>query len=331
MKLTASEVRDLIVGGYIDRRGKNVYGICPKCGGDEFGVSLEENHRFGCFRKKKCGFSGNIFSLLAFLGKSVYEAGKSYKAGTVLEGKSLINEEVVINLELEERKLPIGWKPIVDSEYLNARGFTKDDYIKYKPGITKVDPEFHNYIIFPIVQFDKIVAYIARSQKDKQEIERINNLYELQGSKKHVRRYINSTSDFGKILLGIEECTDKTNTVILVEGLFDKKNTDTCLELDTQEEVKCCCTWKCSVSDEHIFLLQQQKIDTVILLYDPDVVSEIKKTAWRLEEFFNVYIGYNADEKDPGDMTVEDFDRVLRKLETPSQFSLGKLATRRLN
>lgn len=330
MQLTIDELKKLIGSdARLDTRKKNLYGNCPKCGENEFGISLSDNHRFGCFRKKQCGFNGNIFTLLLFLGKSVYEVKPGFTPRAKLENKLSIYDTETLNLNIEDCKLPMGFKRIVDNEYLNGRGFTKQDYDKYKPG-TSVDPRLKDYVIFPIEQGGSNKAYVARSNKTKEEIEQINILRELKGIKEKVKRYINSSSDFSKILLGIDEFTENTTTALIVEGLFDKKNTDDKLNLASQEEVKCVCTWKCHVSPEQIYLLQQAGIDTVILLYDPDVIAEIKKVGFELENYFNVWIAFNPNGLDPGDMTEEMFHNVLDDLKTPSQFNVDKMPVRKL-
>lgn len=322
-KITGQDLR-------FDTRKKNLYGTCPKCGEEEFGISLSDNHRFGCFRKKNCGFRGNIFTLLSFFNKNVFEVKPGYAPRAKLENKLLISDEQDIDLTLPDCPLPLGFKQFTEeSEYLKNRGFVKADYAKYKPGFSS-DPRLKDYVIFPIERGGVIKAYIARSNKPKEEIEQLNTLYKLQGLKKKVRRYVNSTSDFSKILLGIDETTENTTTAILVEGLFDKKNVDDKLMLDNQEEVKCMCTWKCGCSIEQIFLLQQSGIDTVVLMYDPDVIDEIKKTAFELESYFHVWVAYNENGLDPGDMTAEMFDDVFGSLKTPSQFNLTKMSVRKL-
>lgn len=333
MRLEATELKQLIgEDAVLDDRKKNLYGTCPKCNYKEFGISLSENHRFGCFRKKQCGFAGNIFTLLNYLGKSVYEIQPGYEFHATLERKLLIHQQVAdLIVDIPNVSMPLGWQQIESHDYLDQRGFTEDDYEKYKPGIATIDPRYKDYIIFPIEQENSgIKAYIARSLKSKEEIEEINAFYKVKGIDKKVLRYINSNSDFSKILLGIDECTEKTKTIILVEGLFDKRNTDNKLGLHTQEEVKCCCTWKCGVSPEQIFLLQQRGIETIILIYDPDVINEIKKAAFELEMYFQVWVGFNKKGSDPGAMLEEEFDDVLSTLQTPSQFDQTKLAVRQL-
>lgn len=329
MQLTVDELKKLVADARLDARKKNLYGICPKCGENEFGVSLADNHRFGCFRKKQCGFNGNIFTLLAFLGKNVYEIKPGFTPRAKLENKLSIYETESLDLVVPDCKLPMGFKRVYDNEYLNSRGFIAEDYERYKPGISS-DPRLKDYVIFPVEQAGSIKAYISRSNKTKEEIDQINAARQLKGIKEKVKRYLNSTSDFSKILLGVDEFTENTNTALMVEGLFDKKNTDDKLQLHNQEEVKCVCTWKCHVSPEQIFLLQQGGIDTVILLYDPDVIAEIIKTAFELENYFNVWVAFNDNGLDPGDMTKEMFDTALSTIRTPSQFSIAKMPVRKL-
>jgi glutaredoxin-related protein len=326
MKLTLDEIKQLVNIVRLDRKKENGYGICLECGQDEFGISLKDNHRFGCFRKKACGFSGNIFTLLRYLGKSIAEVKPGFEPRAKLGGKLMIDEEKEkLNVELEDCSMPTGWKRVMDHWYLEQRGFTKEDYERFEVGVTTIDPRFREMVIFKVSQNGTNKAYIARSTKAKKEIERLNKSFKAQGSTVKVLRYKNSESEYGKILLGIEECTENTTTVIVVEGLFDKINTDRQLRLLDQEEIKCVCSFKCGCSDEQVMLLQQTGIDTIVLLYDPDVINEIKKAAWDLENYFNVHVGFDEMGRDPGDMLEEDFDEVFKNLRTPSQFSTEKM------
>lgn len=327
MQLTLDELKGLVEITGLDHRRKNAYGVCPSCRQDEFGISLEDGHRFGCFRKKKCGFNGNIFTLLRFLGKEINDIIPNFVPRARLEGKLMIDEEEVeLDLSLPNENMPVGWKRIDHHPYLEARGFRAQDYDKFNVGATKIDSRFlTHWIVFGIHQDGMNKAYIGRSTKTKDEIERINDNYKKKGLATKELRYKNSSSDFSKILLGIEECTENTHTVILVEGLFDKQSVDAKLHLEEQEEVKCCCSFKCGTSDEQIALLQRQGVLYVVLMYDPDVIEEIKKAAWKLERYFKVDIAFNSEGKDPGDMTVEDFERVLSEVQSPTQFASSKL------
>lgn len=328
MLLSIEELKRLLPGARIDARGKNLRATCPKCNHNEFGISLEDNHRFGCYRKRHCGFVGNIFTLLAFLGKSVADVAPTFFPKSRIDSEKLfVHEDHKLSLEIPDCKMPIGWKRIYHSDYLtNERGFEVEDYKTYKVGVTGIDPRYKDdYVIFAIEQFGSNKAYVARNIRSKKQIEAINALYKRKGIDKAVRRYLNSNSDFSKILLGVEELTPDVHTVIIVEGLFDKKNTDKQLGLNDEKEIKCCATFKCGVSAEQMFLLQQFGVRKIILLYDPDVVEEINKAAWELDNYFEVLIGFCVNDKDPGDMDGDEFIQTLDNLKSPSQFVVSKI------
>ena len=334
MKLGVEKLKELIVNGRLDHRGRNVIGNCPKCGGDEFGISIEDNHRFGCYRKKKCGWSGNIFSLLKFLGKlhEYLEEGEVYSRTQDKLINRLIVDEKDIDLSLETITPPIGWKRVYSNEYLLGRGFTESDFHKHIVGTTILDPKLrNNYIIFLEFEGVDLKAWVARHIWDKTRIESENIVRKQQGLPK-IQRYRNSETDFSKLLGGYNDLTDSTETVILVEGKFDLISVNRLLGLDSQEEVKCCCTWKCHVSDEQIYKLQQFKnVKNIILLYDPDVTDEIKKVIVTLEDKFpNIEIGFSENGKDPGDMSINDLEHVLSNLYQPEEFLVKKIQKRNL-
>jgi ssDNA-binding Zn-finger/Zn-ribbon topoisomerase 1 len=232
MKLSIEQLKGLIKDSRIDLRGQNVVGLCPKCGHDEFGVSIENNHRFGCYRKKQCGYTGNIFTLLKDLGKL-----QDFKEtdGYVRTNKDTLEKKIQdIVEEIEEQEevtLPFGFRRIYQHWYLDQRGFTELDYTKYKVGTTSLDTKFHNYIIFPVEVKEKIVGYVGRTTKTKSEIKELNDEYKRAGLKKKAYRYINSKTNFGNLVYGLEEITDETVEVVVVEGIFDKCNVDRKLEL----------------------------------------------------------------------------------------------------
>src|SRR5688572_8690224 len=71
MKLSQKQLESLLQNPILDQKGKNLYSTCPFCGGDEFGISLDDNHTFNCFRKAQCGKTGTIYTLLKHLGRLV--------------------------------------------------------------------------------------------------------------------------------------------------------------------------------------------------------------------------------------------------------------------
>lgn len=335
MKLSVPQLQSLITNGKLDYRKMNVIGVCPKCGGDEFGISIEDNHRFGCYRKNKCGFKGNIFTLLKFIGKlgDYLDEGEIYSRTEDKLVKKLIIKEEEINLELETINQPIGWKRVYQNDYLDSRGFEESDYKKFKVGVTHLDPKLRDkYVVFLIELKGELKGYVGRHIWSKKEIEEKNREYKEEGVDKKILRWCNSATDFSKLLGGEEELSEDTEIVILVEGLFDKRGIDKLMNLDTQKEVKCCCTFKCDVSPEQVFRLQQFKnIKHIILLYDPDVISQIQKVGLFLEDKFQeVQIGFNETGKDPDEMNNEELDKVLSNLYYPENFVLSKLPLKKL-
>lgn len=332
MILTEKQIKELLPDARTDFRKKNMYATCPKCGHDEFGISLSDNHQFGCFRKRKCGFNGNIFTLFKFLGRSIAGVVSPFVVQDEFKKRDLTyREDLTIDLTLEDVAIPFGFKRLESHPYLDSRGF--DEYDKYEVGQSTVDPRYgKNYIIFLIRQEGSVKGYLGRHLWDKGRIEKYNEAQKAEGSPKRIVRYKNSQTDFAKLVWGLDEVTDNTHTIILVEGGFDKFSVDRILNLDVSEEVKCLATFKCNISPEQIELIKRKRgVQRIIQLYDADVVDEIKKNSFKLEEFFEVLIGYTQSGNDPGDMSEEEMLLVLEDLETPTEFANGHVNVRRLD
>lgn len=326
MKLSKDQIFSLLKNPKLWKT-ENVNANCPWCNHREFYVSLKDNHLWQCFRKKHCGEQGNIFKLLEKLGRfDLYNIKEDIKWHSMLHN-SLEKENIELDLDIPEKKLPIGFKRVFNDEYLLTRGFNQDDFNHYLIGTTKLDVKFLNYVIFVIFQDHKIVGHIGRYKGTKSEIEAIEKR-----TGKTLLRYRNSDSDFSKILLGYDGLVkDETKTVIIVEGLFDKKNIDDKLNLKVNKELKCCATFKCAVSDEQILRLQNKGIENLIILYDPDVINSIRDQAMNLTSYFNVKIGYiesvneRNEQKDPAELTYEEVITTLNKLYLPLDFYTKKV------
>lgn len=327
MKLAQEQLKELLVNPKLYKKG-NFKATCPKCSQNEFYISYDtENHPFQCWRKKHCGYSGNIFTLLKDLGKfSILGDFKTTDLSQQLVNKIEIEEEL-INLELPNIPLPLGFKLITSDPYLDERAFYS--YHKIKVGITTIDPKLKNdYIIFLVDNLQGVKGYIGRHRKSKKELDRLNVSRRLRDLP-DILRYKNSETDFSKLLWGLKEINGNTNTIILVEGIFDKDRIDLLLELDKQEATKCCCTFGSNLSDEQIYLLQQNKaITTLIILYEADVLEKVISTASNASLYFHqVLVGY-VDKCDPGDMEIEDLEQVLLNLKHHSQFAISKVKIR---
>ena len=321
MKLDRDILKSLVVSSYFDHGKKNIMGKCPWCNFTEWGISVEEGHQFNCFRASKCGESGNIFKFLKKIGRlDLINVSEKIDYSQKLENiiiKKLENEN--LDLIVPTITLPIGFKRIQNHPYLDERNFT--EYEKYKVGMTNLDYKFKNYVIFQIEEEGKLKGYVSRSIHSKEYIEKWNNSHD-----KKIQRYSNSVNvDFAKLLRGYDEITSNTKTVILVEGLFKKINIDRLLELDKQEEIKCCVTFGAKISEEQVLKLQLKGIESVILMFDPDVINKIKKHSLQLtSEFESIQIGFNKD-KSPDDFNLEDLTNVLDNLESPLNFYVKKV------
>lgn len=326
MKLNIDILKTLIENSSLDYRKKNVIGKCPYCGGDEFGISIDVNHKFGCFRKSKCGETGNIFKLLKKLNRLdlINQKVEQSITSNVLENVIISKESKQILNELPEISIPIGFKRTNSNPYLNERGFQYEDYIKYEVGTTKLDSKLKDYVIFIIRDLKKRpVAYVGRHTKSKEELKKIESLLG-----KRVPRYKNSESDFQNLLFGDHECTLGTDTAILVEGLFAKRKVDEALKLDYDEKVKCLCTFGAKISSNQILKLHLLGIENIILCYDPDVIGHIKKYSLQLlEEFSNVKIAslIRFPGKDPADLSTEELWSVFENLESVINFQLNTI------
>ena len=162
MKLSVEKLKDLLPGATPDRRGKNLRAICPMCGGDEFGISLEDNHIFGCYRRKKCGFHGNIFTLVKHLKRwDILNLEGEVGSVSVLENKLTKVDISALDLTLPTVSMPVGWRRVMQDDYMDSRGFV--DYELYPVGRTYVDPRLKNNYVITAIQEDGITkGYIGR-------------------------------------------------------------------------------------------------------------------------------------------------------------------------
>jgi len=298
MILNKDQILSIVPNSKISSNGKNVKTNCPECGQNEFYISVTKPYNPGqCWRKVKCGYRCNIYSLLKhydllreFL-KERYGGKYSEKIESFLE--STVKEE--LNLEVEECILPLGYKKLESHEYITERGFGDNLGIEF--GITKIDPKYRNYVIFPIAQDGLNVAFVSRSKFKKKFCE-----------ENGILRYRNSESSFEKILFGIDD-VEKGNVVIIVEGLFDKFAIDRFLKKYGIDNVKCCCTFGAHFSTHHIFRLLSKGVDEVTIMYDSDAIKMIKRTLSDVEYIFkevNVAWGLKGDPDESSDEELLD-------------------------
>jgi len=315
----------------------NVVCDCPFCGKKQHmyvKLSTQDVDRYGVnksfnFDCKHCGEHGRVFKLLQVLEATHLLEGELVDIQKELDIHLLDviqqDTDTQISLDLPNIKFPVGFKRIFSHKYLEGRGFSEEDFQNDTIGTTNLVFKLEGYVIIGIYRDSELKAYLARTVLNKAEIRAIEDEYRAQGSKKRYPRYRNSEAEFSKLLGGYDELNPLTSTVILVEGYFDKKNTDHKLGLEAQNDIKCCFTFGKKISPEQIYLLLRKGIDNIILLYDPDAIKDMKKTSFVLNKHFHVLVGYLRDGKDPGDATEEDFAWTMEHLEQPWSFANSKV------
>ena len=314
--ISDSDLREILDVEKETRSGQYIC-RCPFCGKESHFYINNRTQLFDC---KKCGEYGNIYKLLRFLDKTyLLEGATITDSDTITSVREMLANEIenseVGLLELPEVKMPVGWKVLKNSNpYLISRGITPELCERYEFGSTKMFRKYDNYILIPIRDNGKVRGFIGR--------------YGCKEVPDGKLRYNNSIgTQFSQLLFGYDEITQNTNTVILVEGVFDKIAVDKVLDLWSSEDIKCVCTFGKKISEEQITKLKIKGVARVILLYDFDAIKEIKKFGLELENHFVTDITF-TNKKDIDECTNEEALAVFTKLYKPRSFNvdiIGKL------
>lgn len=298
-----------------DGSGKNlIVPTCPYCGreGGKFGIYIgvetERKKPFmaHCF---KCGHSTlTLEQLLTDIGRTDLIIADTFD----LDGDKNLNafsflddDDKEIDDSLCIVDMPDGYKRTYFNKYLKQRGFIEKDYDCFPVGTTRhMNFKYDDYVIFPIIDAGDIVGYISRHIWSKQEIDEYNRRAKHNG-KFQIMRYKNSTeNDFVKLLYNYDMVIeDITDTVIIVEGIFDVIALTRKLNLYHNHLIAVVATFGKKISDVQIYKLQAKGVKTIVIGYDGDAVDAIKKTGEQLNEYFDVYV---ADIEDP----TQDFDSL---------------------
>lgn len=309
MKLTLGQLRQLINNSRLSHDGEDLYGFCPKCGHDEFGISVtKENNPFSCFRKSKCGFVGNAYTLLTFLNRR--KEFLTDREINVFESElnSLVDRKEIETIMLPEIKPPVLWKRIYEDAYLTSRGFTGSQFQKFKVGRSTID---RDYITFMVEMNGLMTGYVSRSERSKAWIDNYNEKAKDEGRKDKYLRYRNSHSDFDRMLFGYDEIIEsETTDVVLVEGIFSKTKTDTNLGLDYDNRLKCVATFGAKVSEEQIRLLKVRGVKNIWLWFEADVLNKVKEIAAKLSLHFDVKVCF-LNGFDPGDIERKEAQELF--------------------
>lgn len=308
-------------------------GDCPYCfAKDKFGVKFDSFYQgkkissFNCFHGD-CKMHGVVYNLLKDFNRLDLVSIKFVDIFKHLEEKKIVFEEKDIDCSIPECELPLGYKRVYSHPYLKDRGFDERFFKIHNIGIALLDPHIgKDYVVFLIEEDNKCVGWVKRSIFSKEYIKK------LEVSGKKVLRWGNSKgTDFEKCIYGIEECTEETDTMILVEGITSKQNVDKLLNLYDRDDIKCGCTFGKKISIFQIKKLLDYGIKMIILLFDTDAINQSKTYSIELEKYFEVAVGFIKNyEKDPGDLNIVELESVLSNLESPLNYSINKLQKKSL-
>jgi len=323
INLKEDDIKDLLGPSKKGSKGHLICN-CPFCSKEgHFYIRYREDRDGWFYDCKKCGENGSSFRLLKHLGKldEFIEETIDLFNLTVLKEKDTKEDEEE-DIEVKSKKLPIGFTRIYQSEYLQSRHVQIQQFYKFTIGYTDLVSKLKDYVIFSIDEQGISKGYVARCLLPKKQLEEQKKL-----------RYINSKgTNFGKLLFGIDELTDQTTTVILVEGVFDKIRLDNFLETDDSDDIKVLCTFGNKISKNQISkMMRYEELRNVIIFYDLDAIDMTKKYALALNKFFdNVTVSCLLDGKDPSDSEDYQITEALSKPYTPTEFLYEKVGLKKL-
>lgn len=342
MELTREEQTVLIaeiskeLGSKRDGGNKNLISRCPFCKKEgKFGVYIgKETDRKKLFMAHcfSCGNSTKTLEqLLSVIGRTDLIITPVANLSKELDTTILfpINEQEEIDDSLCIVELPDFYRRCFSHPYLNSRGFVYDDYEYFQVGSTgRLNYKYSDYVIFPIIDDGDCVGYVARHIRSKQEIDHYNAQAKSKGEY-CILRFRNSTeNDFVKLLYNYDAIIrDETDTVILVEGIFDVISLTRKLELYDNPPVAVVATFGKKISQAQIYKIQDKGVENIVIGYDGDAVCAIKKTAKELTPYFNVFIADIEDpQKDWEDLSLKEIYNVFSyRLKTPIEYSINKV------
>ena len=242
MKLISDDdLKDLLINPKPTRSGQYI-ADCPLCGKEQHFYISRKTQMWDC---KKCHEYGSIYKLLRLLDKTYLLAGSTIEEKERIESIREMMQELVSNddtelSELPVKKMPVGWKVSAKStKYLLSRGITSEDCKRYNIGATDMFRKYENYVLIPVYDGGEIRGFLGRYGARKVPDNKL--------------RYNNSIgTEFAVLLFGYDEITERTSTVILVEGCFDRIAVDKVLHLWDDDEVKCVCTFGKKISDKQM-------------------------------------------------------------------------------
>ena len=175
--------------------------------------------------------------------------------------------------------------------YMLKRGFTPLTLVKYR---AKVNYNYSYPIIFPMLDNGKFKGWVCRTDKPEVEAKR-KYLY----NEGFMRR---------NTLVGTY---GRKDYVIVVEGYMDRlKMVQNLFSLDIEEDVVAILGWK--MSEEQVTKLRAKGVKYIISALDNDECGR-KGTDFLRTKFDVIRFCYLKGIKDPGDMSLDKFERMYNK------------------
>lgn len=302
-----NDLRGILIDAKLNSTGQYIC-TCLFCGKPKHMYISQKTQRWDC---KKCGSNGNIVTILKHVNRLdlIDEPIVEFKTRiqSIREAAEELNESVEEDYTVNSIKLPIGWKLALNNEYLFSRKLSNEDIRFYELGVTNIVPELTNYIIASVKEGGVVVGYVGR--------------YGHKNVPKNKLRYNNSKNvDFSKIIYGIDEVIkNKTHTVIIVEGIFDKFAVDRFLDLRNVDEIKCVCTFGKKFSKYQQGKLKLKNVNNIIMLYDIDAIREIKKISFEVQRLFTTNIIF-TNKKDIDECSAQEAMEVFSNIYSPERF-----------
>lgn len=319
-----------------DGGNKNLICRCPFCGKDgKFGIYIgKETPRKKTFMSHcfSCGRSTlTINNLLEEVGRVDLIITPTTDLSVELDTEQLfpLEQEDEVDDSLCIIELPDFYRRVFTHPYLQSRGFVFDDYEYFPVGTTRgLNWRYDNYVIFPVIDEGDVVGFVARHLWSKNEIDNYNRKAKIKGEYQ-IRRFNNSIqNDFVKLLYNYDSIIEgETDTVIIVEGIFDVVALTRKLELYDNHHIAVIATFGKKISQTQIYKLQRKGVKTVVLGYDGDAVAATKQTATELSNYYDVLIADIADPtKDWQELTNQEvFEIFSERLMTPLEYKLTKI------
>ena len=272
--------------------GRNVAALCPRCGGDEFGVSTRPPYPFQCFRKRRCGYSGRD-------GRKLVGAVKYPPAFVWLSRK----EEAEVGVGSWYREPVRDYTRVYEHPYLSGRGFVWDGYHRHEVGVSR---RFPCRVLFPITRNGRLVGTYLRSTMQRRSM--FSDFMSLEEPTKPIRKHLVLGRHKRSLLYCYDLLSSGCETVVVVEGVLSCIAVWRNLGLGVGGSVGCVATLGSNVFEEQTDLLKEKGIRKVVLWLESDSVKmgrRLDLTKQRLATVFgveNVLRSYITD-RDPADWT----------------------------